>query len=232
VTKQVSYRNEGATPASLVLAADLTDAGGTAAPAGMLTVTPATLTVPAHGSATATVVLSPAAGRPGLFGGTLSAAVSGGAKVRVALGTSLEAESFYLTVQTIGRDGLPAPRTFLSVVDQSNPFSVQYPFFDNNGRAVVRVPKGTYTVSGFLGTTAVDGSATSATAVAQPDIQVNADATVTLDGRGAKPVDVRLTGEPTARQLARNDHITVKVAGTTVDTSISSEGDLPASPPE
>ena len=74
VTRTVTYRNTGTQPVTLAVSGALTDERGVAAPAGMLTVAPASVEVPAGGTADVTVTLDPRTlGPTGLYSGQVLA---------------------------------------------------------------------------------------------------------------------------------------------------------------
>ncbi|MEU8142057.1 S8 family serine peptidase [Nonomuraea sp. NPDC048901] len=72
LTKKVTYRNTGKDPVTLALSVALTH-DGTQAPAGMATITPSSVTVPAGGTAAADLTIEPKLGDPGWYEGRLTA---------------------------------------------------------------------------------------------------------------------------------------------------------------
>jgi subtilisin family serine protease len=94
LTTVLTYQNTGASPVVLDLAVDVRDAAGKPSPAGMFTVTPRTLQVPAGGQATATLTTDTSVNGPdGTYGGTIVATGDGNV-VRTPLGVQREAESY------------------------------------------------------------------------------------------------------------------------------------------
>ncbi|NUT21837.1 MAG: S8 family serine peptidase [Hamadaea sp.] len=224
VSKKVVFHNPAGTPVTLTLTHSVTDGSGKQAP---VVVTPESLSVPAHGDGTVTVTVDPAGASAGLFGGALTATTGDGSTVRVLLGASFEAESYNLTVTTIGRDGQPTDLTNLGVIPLDDPTGTQFPVSDSTGQMMLRLPKGRYAVAGFVGTRAGDGSAGSATASAQPNLDLGEDTHITFDARAGKPIGVRVPGEPTARQVRRSDDIIYRVGGVAINMAVSGYGDLP-----
>ncbi|MET8976358.1 S8 family serine peptidase [Streptomyces sp. NPDC004539] len=198
LARTLTYRNTGTAPVTL----DLTTA--TDAPAGMFTVSPTRLTVPAGGTAAATVTADTRTGsRDGAFSGTVTARAATGESVRSTFGAVREAESYELTLKAVGRDGKPtAPhrlnvvgldngKTWLSADDGTAPAS--------QSTTKIRVPKGRYLVSAQL--TRSTGTAEEVTQLVAPGLPVNKATTLTLDARTGKPLQVtapdpraRLTG--------------------------------------
>src|SRR5207302_1870224 len=78
VTRTVTYRNDGDHAVTLNLAVAAANAQGTAAGPDMLAVTPPTVTVPAGGTAAATVALNLKAGAFGVYSGHLTATSADG----------------------------------------------------------------------------------------------------------------------------------------------------------
>jgi hypothetical protein len=76
ISRTVTYRNEGAEPLTLNFRLEAKGPNGEAAPSGMFTFSPATLSVPVGGSATATVTANTRANAAdGLYSGALIAAI-------------------------------------------------------------------------------------------------------------------------------------------------------------
>ncbi|GAB7037369.1 S8 family serine peptidase [Catenuloplanes niger JCM 9533] len=176
ITRTVTYRNTGS--AALELDLDLSGF-----PAGMAEVSPATLSVPAGGVATATVTADTRVdGATGLISGRLTA--SGALVTPVTL--DREAESYQVTVAHVGRDGRPLPdySTLLARADGTVVASLPAsPAGD--GVVTVRVPAGSYSLM-----TALVGPGVSV--LAQPALTVAGDVRVTLDARQAAPVSARV----------------------------------------
>ncbi|SES21985.1 S8 family serine peptidase [Lentzea albida] len=192
MTRDVVYRNEGDQPVTLALKLD------TAAPQGFFTLKDATLTVPAHGTATTTLTADTKIG--GDASGAFSAYVNasgGGQSVVTPAAVTREDERYTLTIKAIGRDGKPAAdwRAELQGVtgDAQGGFAGL-----GTGLESLRVPKGRYLMTGrswveptqpnpnynwFNGT----------------NIDIAADTTITLDARQAKPVDVTWPGKAEER---------------------------------
>ncbi|WTJ92993.1 S8 family serine peptidase [Streptomyces sp. NBC_01537] len=183
VTKEVTYRNAGDQPVTLDLATDAV------APDGMFTVSPAQLTVPAGGQATATVTADSRVGTAdGEFGGALTAtSADGSTSVRTAIGVQREIESYNLTVKYLGLDGKPVTAdatTGLYGLDNT----IWKDIYDgSDGTVTVRLPKGRYALEGRIPT----GSGSDDLALLmQPKFALTKDTTLVMDARRTKPVRV------------------------------------------
>ncbi len=194
ITKEVAYTNDGTVPLTLDLRVDAAAPDGASAPAGLFAVVPAQLTVPAGGTATATVTAdvgkAPAGGQ---FGGAL-VATSGSTSARTAVVVDLEPESYDLVVNGIDRSGGQASYYSASMVDVA---TGEFLFLarDTDGKLRRRVPIGEYLLSGsVLGS----GSQYTHDSFSYPDLTVSGPTTIDLDARLARPVSVTLP-DPAAR---------------------------------
>ncbi|MDX5563131.1 S8 family serine peptidase [Streptomyces sp. ID05-04B] len=194
VSRTLTYRNSGDRPVTLDLAlADQVDPRGKAAPAAeVFTVSPARLTIPAGGTAEATVTADTHA--DGLADGAWSAAVTatgGGQTVRSAVGVVREVESYDLTLKATGRDGKPASGTDLAIAGL-NSGRMYRPYDsgdkDGDGRVTVRLPKGRYLLDTRIESTT--GGRDELSWLVTPGLVMNRDQTLTLDARTARPVHV------------------------------------------
>lgn len=211
VGKTLTYRNTGTAPVILDLAT------ATDAPDGMFTVSPARLTVPAGGTADATVTSDTRVGtEDGVFGATVTATAATGESVRTTLGVVREAEAYDLTLKAVGRDGKATAPHRLSIVGMDN--GAWWSFADDGtsdpstSTTKLRVPKGPYLISAHL-TRDSDPSAEETNLVA-PRLMVDRATTLTLDARAGKPI--KLTAPDRRARL---------VAGGVL---VGARGDVPA----
>ncbi|HYY81243.1 MAG TPA: S8 family serine peptidase [Actinomycetes bacterium] len=197
VTRPVRYSNGSSAPLTVDLGVDLRDQQGQPAPAGMATVTPARLTLPAGGSASAQVTVDIRHGPPGLYGGGVTATPTGGQPaLHTPLGFYKEPERYDLKIDAIRRDGTPDTGGFDSVgimnVDNGELFN-DFRFLDEHGQVTVRVAPGHYLVVGFVTGAAFD----SVSMVGNPELRVARDTRFTLDARKALPLTAAVAGTPT-----------------------------------
>ncbi|MER6685262.1 S8 family peptidase [Streptomyces olivaceoviridis] len=191
VTKKLTYRNLGDKDVTLTLSSTATNPKGAAAPSGFFKLGTTTLTVPAHGTASADFTVDTKLG--GTVDGAYSAYVTAtgdGQTVRTAAAVQREVESYDLTLKFIGRDGKPAPyyeADVSGVAGLANGVSLNP--YDKSGTVKVRAPKGTYILN-----TSVYGDPQDASKgidwIAQPKLTVDKKQTITIDARKAKPVDI------------------------------------------
>ncbi|WP_158891859.1 S8 family serine peptidase [Amycolatopsis anabasis] len=186
VAKEVTYANPGQEPVTFTLGIDAIGPDGKPAPAGLFAVSPASITVPAGGKATATVTGDTrAAHLDGVYSGTLTA-TAGEATVRTPLAIDREVESYDLTLNTLDRRGAPTANGFTTLVNvDTGEFLMPR---GDNGSAKIRVPKGRYVLQGTV--VAAPGTPPAFDVLSYPNLTVDGDVTIDLDARLAKPVQV------------------------------------------
>jgi subtilisin family serine protease len=194
-TKPLTYANPSGQDIELALSTAFRGPDGTPV-GGAISLAAETLTVPAGGTASVDVTLDNSVGPVGRFSGAVTATVvdgpSDGEAVRTALGYEKLPEQFYLTIRTEGLDGEPldgwASLSLMNLDDHTR-YSESFDSFD--GEITARVPAGTYGVVGALSEGDYDTWQFDAvTGVADPDIRVTEDTTVTLSAEGAMPASV------------------------------------------
>ncbi len=188
IVRTVTLTNVTASDVTLDVSASAEHEDGSAAPDGMVTVSAPSVTVPANGTATVDVTVDPDLGAPGLYSGFFVGTGPGGVKVSLPLGLNKEPESYNLTVTALDRLGQPNRGATVQVgnVDDSSKL-LAFPNLDTQGTATVRVPRGTYSVLGIVGT--IEGGKYTYTFMGEPEIEVGpGGASVVLDGRKAVPV--------------------------------------------
>jgi hypothetical protein len=196
VSKPVSYRNTGAASVTLSLSVQAVGPNGKPAPAGMFTVSPTQVVVPAGGEATATITVNTRLGSvDGIFTGTL-VATAGDTAVRTPVTVDREVESYELTVSHLDRAGAAASVYGTLLVGMDN--DTKLVLADPSGTHTVRLPKGRYVLHSAIYTEGRDGKLRP-TLLTQPLLTVNAKRTVTMDSRVAKPVNIAAP-DPGAKQ--------------------------------
>ncbi|MFI0923921.1 S8 family serine peptidase [Streptomyces sp. NPDC021012] len=194
VTKKIAYRNLGNTNVTLDLSVSTLDPSGTPAPAGFFKLGASKVTVPAGGTAEVDLVADTSVGEAdGTYSGYVTA-TGGGQSIRTAAVAVREAESYDLTVRTIGRDGADAQNFATTLLGVGGPAANFQARVDNEpGAHTIRVPKGSYTLN-----TAVYQDPSNYAAgtdwIAQPKLEITGDTTVVSDARTTKPVDLTVPG--------------------------------------
>ena len=177
VVREVTYRNAGKQPVTLDLTVDVTGPDGKPVPAGLLSVSPSKLTVPAGGEAKATITADTKVNAPD---GAYSGAVVASNGTRTLVSVNREVESYDVDVSVLGADGTPA-------ADHGTYFLDTKTGKGYSGQAKnVRLPKGEYLVD-----SAVISADRKVALLVQPKFQVSGKTAVVLDARKAKPVALK-----------------------------------------
>ncbi|MGW4058263.1 S8 family serine peptidase [Amycolatopsis sp. NPDC004747] len=180
----MTYRNAGTAPVTVDLGTDVRGPDGVAAPAGMFTVTPASLTIPAGGAAQATVTADTRVAGPD--GGYQGVVLAG--DVRTPIAVTREAESYDVKLSFLDDQGNPTENFSYDFTD----LDVSRSFGSDSTTA--RVPKGRFY---FQATTWTDDR--KYVFAVEPEFVVTGPAELTVDARTAKSADVRFADRPSAR---------------------------------
>ncbi|MEV4754982.1 S8 family peptidase [Micromonospora sp. NPDC049559] len=193
MTRTLTYRNLGAAPLTLELAAQGTGPDGTPTPDGFFTLSATQLTVPANGTASVEVTADTRIG--GSIEGVYDLAVTAtgaGRSVRTVGAVNREGEMYDLTFKATARDG--------SIPDQDEWYGWVYDFArgfmtevsGDGGTARLRLPKGTYTVLGEVPLIDPETQVyVGDDRVGAPEMRLTADTTIPVDARTTRPMDIR-----------------------------------------
>ncbi|WP_237532745.1 S8 family serine peptidase [Streptomyces sp. SID8352] len=207
VSKNLTYRNLGTKSVTLSLSAAASDPKGKAAPASFFTLGATKVTVPAGGSASVPLTVNTRLG--GTVDGTYSAyvtATGGGQSVRTAAAVEREVESYEVTVKALGRDGKASGNYNASLVGVGGLAEGKwFAPYSAKGTATVRVPKGNYVLDAAVFVGNNPDVYKGADWIAQPKLDVTKKATVTLDARTAKPVNITVPDKAAKPQFATAD---------------------------
>ncbi len=185
-TQTVSWHNPGTAPVTLALAATLTRRDGQPAPAGLVTLSPSSVTVPAGGDATATVTATAQDGAPGQYAGILTArSADATAVTRTVLSVNQEGPKFDLTVNLIDRDGHPTTNAS-SIAVLFDLDHTDNAYLAEPGGAV-RLPAGRYAIQSIIETPRA-GQNPSESLIVHPELHLGRDVVQTLDARIGRPV--------------------------------------------
>jgi subtilisin family serine protease len=193
ITSTVTYHNSGTTPVTMDLTADVRDSTGKPAPAGMFTVSPSALTVPAGGTAQATVVTDTKVDGPEvMYTGVI---VAGG--VRTPIAVEREVESYDVTLNFIDTEGKPTPWYGYSFVDLDREPGPGVIWYDESGTVTVRLAKGRY----FFDATVGHPRLGLTTQMAEPEYVVDSAKVLNVDAREGKPLGF-VVDKPIAKSTA------------------------------
>ncbi|NUT93231.1 MAG: S8 family serine peptidase, partial [Saccharothrix sp.] len=183
LSKSLTYRNAGSAPVTLDLTAESRNPDGTPA-AGLFTVTPSTVTVPAGGEAAVTVTGDAKSGSAdGAYSGVVQARTGGEVVVRTPVAITREVESYNVRITQLDRSGKPE-RNYAALLLglTNNRFTI---ITDTDGDVTARVPKGVYTAMSEHRFGEAD-----TTVLLRPDVTVSGDTEVVFDARTSAPLKV------------------------------------------
>ncbi len=190
VARKVAYRNNSGRPVTLDLTVGAQSPGKVQA---AVTVSPARLTIPAGGTASATVTLDLARTQPANYSGVLTAR-SGNTSYRTGLAFAAGGRLNQVTVKGIGRDGRPATTKAGSSGVQlwnQDTGDVKVIAFDQTGSRTLDVPTGRYSVMAYAMGGDEANWTNSVTLMGDPDEWIDRDRTITFDARTAHKVTVK-----------------------------------------
>ncbi|MEU2246678.1 S8 family peptidase [Streptomyces sp. NPDC019224] len=193
VGRTVEYRNDGDTPRTLDLTVRGDNGLGTSLPDGMVTASADSVTVPAHGTAEVRLTADPGTGPSGRISGTLTASArDGSGSVHTEFGLVKEDQVIALTVHAVNHAGQPAYRNSHASLYNLDTGALATIPFNALGNARFRVKPGTYSLMGFLaGFDEAGKQVVDFTVAGDPQLVLDSDRTVTLDGTAAKEVKVK-----------------------------------------
>ncbi|MGI5224862.1 S8 family peptidase [Actinoallomurus sp. CA-142502] len=226
LTKQLTWTNTGKTAVTLRLSATLADTHGQAATA--LSV-PATVSVPAGGSAGVTLSLDPKRlTTAGAYSGVVTAKADG-VSLRTPVGAFAEPETHTLTVRATALPDTPdgAFSGWVSVSDLDD-----YTLFtdgvllDADGTAKITVPAGRYVVLGEIDDTTAGKER--AVLAGNAELAVDGDVTLPLDASHAEPLRVSAPGMTPDPDSAQGLQVERTLGEDTWATSVFSFAGSPA----
>ncbi|MEV4245841.1 S8 family serine peptidase [Streptosporangium canum] len=196
-SRELTYTNLSGQPVTLTLTPGLRTSDGSAVEGALRAAE--TLTVPAAGTATATVTLDPKAlADLDTYTGAVTATADG-VQLRTPVGAVREMPKATLTIHTLGRDGKPRSPWGQDTIDVSgDKGAIGGVTLTAVGTTVIRVPQGVVSVTQALDWVG-DDDRNNLAFLFQPEITVTGDTEITLDAR--KLSEVRFTTPKPAEPL-------------------------------
>ncbi|QEV17950.1 S8 family serine peptidase [Streptomyces alboniger] len=194
VRRTVTYANSGDTDVKLSLAVR----GGAD---GVVVLGDTTLTVPAHGTASTTVTGDGTKASVGNTSGAVVASAGGERVAHTAFGLVKEEERYTLTVRVKDRDGAAAPADLVvqRLAEGADPFPAAV---GDSGTLKLRLNPGTYALTSFLDVRGAGGEDSLGLGfLADPQIRLDRDREVILDGRKLRQVRAEVERRTENRQL-------------------------------
>ncbi|WP_433519800.1 S8 family peptidase [Nonomuraea sp. CA-143628] len=203
LTKKVTYRNTGKDPVTLALSLALTR-DGTQAPAGMATITPSSVTVPAGGTAAADLTIEPKLGDPGWYEGRLTA-TGGTDRLTTPIAFRKQAQMDTVRVKLVGKPEWtrlnPGPLSFIRVSDtdpllDGEPLTLvteNWKATDVPGtmEAVIKLAHGgVYSTSAASWWYTMPARQIQSSLLVAPETKLNGDTTIVLDATKAEQLKI------------------------------------------
>ncbi|WEH27179.1 S8 family serine peptidase [Streptomyces sp. AM 3-1-1] len=195
VTKTLTYTNDSGSPLTVRLSTS-------DVPAGTVTLADTELTVPAHGSARTTVTGDGTDAPAGqLSGQVLAKDADGTLLAHTAFGLVKEEERYTLTVHVKDRDGAATPAN-LALQTLSKGADTVPETVGASGTVELRLKPGSYALSTFLDVRGSHGKDSLGLGyLTAPEITLDRDREVTLDGRALREIGTKLPRAAETRQL-------------------------------
>ncbi|GAA2344276.1 S8 family serine peptidase [Streptomyces kunmingensis] len=194
VTKTVTYSNTGDQAVELSLAVQ-------GAGEGVATLADSTLSVPAHGTASTTVTGDGAAAHVGNTSGQIVASAGGKTVAHTAFGLVKEEERYTLTVHVKDRAGAPSAAHLgvQQLTAGTDPFPATV---GESGTLQLRLKPGSYYLESYLDVRGSHGKDSLGLGyLADPEIKLDRDREITLDGRQLKEITADVGRTTQTRQL-------------------------------
>jgi hypothetical protein len=197
----LTWVNTGVTAATVTLGVSVSDHNGTAAPAGVATLSAGTLALAAGATGGVTLKLdqTPLASHPGLYSALVTAKAGGTVVARTPVVFFVEPPSYDLTIDTTTIPGAPdgaSGWSSIQVVNLDDPAVFAAADGGDLGASLTfHVPAGRYSVLGSLMSWADD--AQRAVLGGDPDITITGDTTVKIDASQARPFTATVAGVDT-----------------------------------
>ncbi|MFE6479027.1 S8 family serine peptidase [Streptomyces rochei] len=195
VTRTVTYTNSSDVDVELTLSVR-------GAPEGVATLADTTLTVPAHGTAATTVTGDGSKAPVGTTSGRIVASGADGTPLaHTAFGLVKEEERYTLTVHVKDRSGAatPADLTVQRLAEGVDPVPAHV---GDTGTLKLRLAPGTYSLTSFLDVRGSHGADSLGLGfLAAPEVVVDRDREITLDGRELREIGVDVDKRTETRQL-------------------------------
>ncbi|GAB3506336.1 S8 family serine peptidase [Amycolatopsis cihanbeyliensis] len=202
-TIELSLTNTGAEPLELSFADSARDARGRPAPADIVTVRPADLSVAPGESERVAVTLTPANGDPGMYSGAVTMTGAGREPASLPLSFYAEAARYDVQLTVLDRHGEPdaGGTVWLANMAEMHPrhgggFKILQ--LDGNGEGTARMAPGPISMMTKVKTPATDAEPETVTLAGSPEVMVQDDISYTIDARTAQRLEpARVQGRDT-----------------------------------
>ncbi|MGZ0149753.1 S8 family serine peptidase [Kribbella sp. WER1] len=201
-TRTITYRNDADNPVTLNLAAQITnlDSGKPATSGFGL---PATVTVPAHGSADVPLALDPAQLGRGQYSGWVVATGSDGVVTHTAVGALRSGPRHKVTFRAVDMDGKPTGVPVFSLYGDNSRSDV-LAWLRDGQTYTTEVEEGTYLMHALVEHN--DPQDEQASLVTDPNVVIDKDTDIVIDARKAVPITIQ-TPKPSEQQAVLSYYV-------------------------
>ncbi|GGB72254.1 S8 family serine peptidase [Fictibacillus barbaricus] len=190
IEKTFNYVNPSDSEMKLTLNMVSKNETGALAPDGMFKLNQTEVMVPAHSSSAVKVTFDPSFGNVSDYKAVVTATSSDGKTLNTTIGATKKVPSVDLTVQMIDRNGNPSSGDVF-VVNLDTGFNRTIVPNRDTGIKIIEVPQGRYSVMGTVNTyDEANWRVENHTLVGDPDVEINANKTITLDAQLGKEVKI------------------------------------------
>ncbi|RZU13249.1 subtilisin family serine protease [Kribbella rubisoli] len=200
-TRTVTYKNDSAAPVTLNLAAQVTNLDDKQ-PATGFTV-PATVTVPANGTADVPVTLDPAKVGRGQYSGWIVATGPDGVVTHTAVGALRSGPKYKVTLRAVGLDGRPTGVPVISLFGDNSRSDV-LAWIPDGASYTAEVEEGTYLLHSLVENS--DPQDEQVSLFTDPNIVVSKDTEIVIDARKAVPITIE-TPKPSEQQAVLSYYV-------------------------
>ncbi|GAB3941228.1 S8 family serine peptidase [Kribbella albertanoniae] len=193
--RTITYRNDSAAPITLALSTAVTNLDDGKPETDALGL-PATVTVPAHGSADVSLKLDTAKLERGLHSGWVTATGPNGVLTRTAVGAFKQGPKHTVTLRAVGLDGEPTGVPVISLYG-SNSRSDVLAWIGDGQTYEAQVEEGTYLLHSLV--ESYDPELEQVSLFTDPNVVVDKDREIVIDARKAVPITIE-TPKPSEQQ--------------------------------
>jgi subtilisin family serine protease len=191
VSVELTLTNTGDDTEMATITDEATDVSGRTAPAELVTVEPAELSLPAGKTATVTVTISPGKAQPGWYSGAISVVRKDREELSLPLNFNAEPPRHDLDLTVLDRRGRPYSHGVVWVGNMETTNAADGGGFrivqlDENGQGTARMAPGPLSVMATVTTPAGAGRPETVSLAGSPELMLDSDMSYTIDARRAR----------------------------------------------
>ncbi|MEV5960771.1 S8 family serine peptidase [Kribbella sp. NPDC051952] len=201
-TRTITYRNDSGSPVTLTLSVQVTNLDDKQPETDGFTV-PATITVPANGTADVPVALDPVKLGRGQYSGWIVATGTNGVVTHTAVGALRSGPKHKVTLRAVGLDGQPTGVPVISLFGDNSRSDV-LAWIPEGESFTAEVEEGTYLLHSLVENS--DPQDEQVSLFTDPNIVVSKDTEIVIDARKAVPITIQ-TPKPSEQQAVLSYYV-------------------------